>query len=311
MKFIDRKYDNNGMVIFFPGQGMPYLGMGSKVYKDPPSVKCVWDCASEISGFNVQELCIKGPMNKLVRTYYQQVAVTAINIATLYLFRQYFSFNEIGYSGHSAGEYSALFSADVIDLESLFKMIHYRASIMEELANNKKGVMYIVKNCPYQMLYELIEQQNVWGAVNICCDNNEFNQVIGGDIESMRKVVGELLKMKVETRKLAVNGAWHTELMSEGRTLLSQFLQQITFSVPTKPLVMNVSAEFVTDIDIIKKNLVEQLTKTVKWMTTMELWCQQGYKNFIELGDKKILYLFAKDSLVLKGKNIWHINDYI
>ncbi|QEZ93714.1 ACP S-malonyltransferase [Proteus sp. CD3] len=299
------------MILFFPGQGMPYLGMGNRAYSDSPSIKWVWNCASEIAGFDVRAICLKGPMNKLIQTHYQQVAITTINIATLYLLRERCCVNEAGYAGHSAGEYSALFAANVIGLESVFKLISYRASIMQQLATNKKGAMYVVKGCSYQTLSALIEQQNMATLVNICCDNSELYQVIGGEYESVRKIVNQLVKMKIETSKLAVNGAWHTELMREGKKLLAHFLQQIPFSIPHKPVVMNVSADVTTDIETIKQNLVNQLTETVKWTATMALWGSLGYKNFIELGDKRSLYYLAKSSCSLKDKNILHFNDYI
>ncbi|AZH07258.1 ACP S-malonyltransferase [Proteus mirabilis] len=312
MPLREKKYhQNQESILFFPGQGRPYLGMGNRVYRDVPSIKEVWNCASEIAGFDVRTVCLKGPMNKLVQTCYQQVALTTINIASLYLLREHCYVNEAGYSGHSAGEYSALFAANVLELESVFKLISYRASIMQQLAKNNKGVMYVVKNCPYQTLSTLIAQQDLATKVNICCDNSELHQVIGGEYASVRKVVNQLANMKIETNKLAVNGAWHTELMSEGKNLLAHFLQTIPFSIPDKPLVMNVSAEIVSDIETIKQNLVNQLTETVRWTATMALWCHLGYHNFIELGDSKSLYYLAKNSHTLKDKNILHVNDYI
>ncbi len=61
----------------------------------------------------------------------------------------------------------------------------------------------------------------------------------------------------------------------------------------------------------LNRNLVNQLTETVRWTATMALWCHLGYHNFIELGDSKSLYYLAKNSYTLKDKNILHVNDYI
>lgn len=311
MLLTDIVTEQEGAVLLFPGQGAPYIGMGKNLYDLSQATQSVWDCASDISGFNVRQLCIKGPISKLIETRYQQVALTTINIASLLLFRERFSFNEVGYSGHSAGEYSALFAADVINLETLFKMINFRSSLMQELALYNKGVMYVVKNCSYDKLCELINEQNVGRSVNICCDNNDNQQVIGGDSLSVRKVISQLFKLKIEATKLAVNGAWHTILMHEGKERLKHFLADIRFSIPKKPLIMNFSAQFVSEIETIKHNLVEQLTETVRWKETMALWCQHGYQNYIEVSEKKSLYYLAKDSPSLRDKNISHCHDYI
>ena len=92
-----------------------------------------------------------------------------------------------------------------------------------------------------------------------------------GEYASVRKIVNQLANMKIETNKLAVNGAWHTELMgSEGKIYLL-ILQTIPFQSQINPLVMNVSAEIVSDIETIKQNLVNQLTETVRWTATMAL----------------------------------------
>ncbi|MCW2258482.1 [acyl-carrier-protein] S-malonyltransferase [Providencia alcalifaciens] len=285
---------NKDIVMFFPGQGQPYLGMGNNVFNASLRTKAVWDCASEISGFDVRKLCMKGPMTKLVQTRYQQVAVTTINIATLVLLRERFLFNEIGYSGHSAGEYSALFAANVFDLEKLFKIINYRSLIMQELASDKKGVMYIVKNYPYNKIRALIHANGLKGLVNVCCDNNEHQQVIGGDIASVRIIINTLFKMKIETTKLAVNGAWHTDLMLDAKERLKFFLANIDFSPPLQPIIMNVQPKFVSNTKTIKANLVNQLTETVRWRETMTIWYQKGYKNYIEISGKKSLYYIAK-----------------
>ncbi|EKT62331.1 ACP S-malonyltransferase [Providencia burhodogranariea] len=302
---------NEDIVMFSPGQGQPYLGMGNNVFNTSLRTKAVWDCASEISGFDVGKLCMKGPMTKLVQTRYQQLAVTTINIATLLLLRERFLFNEIGYSGHSAGEYSALFAANVFDLEKLFKIINYRSLIMQELASNKKGVMYIVKNYPYNKIRTLIHTNGLKGLVNICCDNNEHQQVIGGDITSVRIIINQLFKMKIETTKLAVNGAWHTDLMLDAKERMEFFLANIDFSPPLQPIIMNVQPKFVSNTKTIKANLVNQLTDTVRWRETMATWNKKGYKNYIEISGKKSLYYIAKNFYPENGITILHSNDYI
>lgn len=299
------------IVMFFPGQGQPYLGMGNNVFNASLRTKAVWDCASEISGFDVRKLCMKGPMTKLVQTRYQQVAVTTINIATLLLLRERFLFNEIGYSGHSAGEYSALFAANVFDLEKLFKIINYRSLIMQELANNKKGVMYVVKNYTHNELRCLINTNGLKGLVNVCCDNNDHQQVIGGDVASIRLIINKLFEIKVETTKLVVNGAWHTDLMLDGKEKLEQFLANIDFSPPQQPIVMNVQPEFVSNTKTIKANLVNQLTDTVRWRETMIIWNKKGYKSYIEISGKKSLYYIAKNFYPINGITVLHSNDYI
>lgn len=291
----------NNYVLIFPGQGMPFLGMGRHAYNESIKIKEVWDCASEISGFDVYHLCMKGPMNKLVKTRYQQVAITAINIATLLMLREKAQFNEVGFSGHSAGEYSALFASDVIDLESLFKLINFRSKLMQELSENKKGVMYVVKSQSNSEVVNLIDQQGFNGVIEICCDNSNNQQVIGGEASYVKEFINYLYKIKVESLKLNVNGAWHTQLMGDGKKILESYLNDFKFSTPKQKIIMNYSAKNVDRSEEIKINLVEQLTETVRWRETIEEWVSEYCQNFIEVSCKKSLFYLAVDFIEIKS----------
>lgn len=299
----------NNYVLIFPGQGMPFLGMGKHIYNKSTKIKEVWSCASEISGFDVYDLCMKGPMSRLVQTRYQQVAVTAINISTLLMLRENFQFNEVGFSGHSAGEYSALFASDVIDLESLFKLIDFRSRLMQELSENKKGIMYVVKNKSNSEIINLIDQQGLNGVIEICCDNSNNQQVIGGEILHMKKFINYLYEIKIESLRLNVNGAWHTRLMGDGTKILESYLNEFKFSTPTQKIIMNYSAVNIENPNEIKINLVKQLTETVRWRETIEEWTNQDYQNFMEVSCKKSLFYLAVD--FLKIKSMIHSDQFI
>ncbi|MBW5407762.1 ACP S-malonyltransferase [Morganella morganii] len=291
----------NNCILIFPGQGMPFVGMGKHAYNESIKIKEVWDCASEISGFDVYNLCMKGPMNKLVKTRYQQVAVTATNIATLLMLREKVQFNEVGFSGHSAGEYSALFASNVIDLESLFKLINFRSELMQGLSESKKGVMYVVKNKSNSEVVNLIDQQGFNGIIEICCDNSNNQQVIGGEILHMEKFINYLYKIKVESLRLNVNGAWHTRLMEDGKKTLEFYLNEFKFSAPEQKIIMNYSAKNAESSEEIKINLVKQLTETVRWRETIEEWVSQYCQNFMEVSCKKSLFYLAVDFPEIKS----------
>ncbi|HIE0658579.1 MULTISPECIES: ACP S-malonyltransferase [unclassified Providencia] len=276
-------------VFLFSGQGSPSLGMGANVRDISINTSRVWDCASDISGIDIRKLCIKGPMSKLIQTRYQQLAVTTINIATLTLLREKFSINEQGYSGHSAGEYSALYAAGVMDMETLFKAIDKRSIIMQSLAREKKGAMYVVKKYSYNKLWELIEYLGLTPFVNICCDNSNNQQVIGGRLEEVKVLVNYLLLNHIEVIKLSVNGAWHSELMRDGKRPLREYLEKLDFAKPKKTIIMNVSALNISNKIDIKNQLINQLTDTVKWQDTIKEWVKIGHGNFLEVGSKKTL----------------------
>ncbi len=77
------KKTEKAVVLLFAGQGNPAIGMGADLWDLTVATKHIWDCASDVSGIDIRRLCLKGPMNRLIQTTVQQLAVTAINV-TLY-----------------------------------------------------------------------------------------------------------------------------------------------------------------------------------------------------------------------------------
>ncbi len=78
------------VVLLFSGQGNPVIGMGSDLWDLNATTKQIWDCASDVSGLDLRRLCLKGPMNRLIQTTVQQLAVTAINVSLYSLCRERF-----------------------------------------------------------------------------------------------------------------------------------------------------------------------------------------------------------------------------
>ena len=114
MQAFEQSGDKAGVALLFPGQGTQHIGMGEAVCDQSPATARVWDCASDIAGFDLRRLCSKGPMPRLDKTQYQQVAVTCVNIASLVALRERGEPDVAALAGHSVGEFSALFAAGVL-----------------------------------------------------------------------------------------------------------------------------------------------------------------------------------------------------
>lgn len=278
-----------GWMMIFPGQGSPAIGMGRDVCDISPGTAAVWDCASDVSGVDVRKLCQQGPMTRLTKTLYQQLAVTTVNAAMLTALRERCSLLEAGYAGHSAGEYSALYAAGVMSLETLFRAITLRATIMQDLAEQRKGAMYVVKPYGHDALRDQIDGMGLGDVLNVCCDNGHQQQVVGGELIAVKALVNHLARSGVNTRKLGVNGAWHTPLMADGVEQMRQALADLPFSSPSCPMIMNSSGKAEYSVAQIKENLALHLIHTVRWRESMDRWAQMGYRRYLEIGNKKIL----------------------
>ncbi|WP_392565883.1 ACP S-malonyltransferase [Utexia brackfieldae] len=299
------------VAFLFAGQGNPTIGMGADLWDSNSQSKVIWDCASDISGIDIRRICLKGPMNKLVHTLHQQIAITAINVTLFHLYREKRPEHEIfGVCGHSVGEYAALYAANVLTLEDLFRCIYFRAQLMDTLSQVNKGTMQVVKGIDHQRLVELIGQVNL--PVDVSCDNSNRQQVIGGEPQALREMASYLMNNHILLTKLAVSGAWHTRLMQDGIERMRDFLATIEIQSPQHKLWMNVTGMTETLPEKIRDNLALHLTHTVQWRTSMNQLLVQASSSslcLIEVSNKPYLRNLLSDFETFSPAMSLHCKD--
>jgi [acyl-carrier-protein] S-malonyltransferase len=125
--------------------------------------------------------------------------------------------------------------------------------------------------------------------------NSPGQIVISGSVEGIDKAI-EILKAKGAKRaiKLAVGGAFHSPLMEPARLELEEAIRNTAFSKPVCPVYQNVNAKPSTDPEIIKQNLVSQLTSPVRWTQSVINMVSDGAALFIEVGPGSVLQGLVK-----------------
>mgnify|MGYP004708228237 FL=1 len=286
---------SNPVVLLFAGQGNPVIGMGADLWDTSAETRRIWDCASDISGLDIRRLCARGPMPRLVQTPVQQIAVTAINIMLYTLYRE--SAGDISVSaacGHSVGEYSALYAAGVMTLEDLFRIIHFRSTLMHNLSLANKGSMQVVKGIDQAGLAALFTQQGV--GAEISCDNSRKQQVIGGSLAALQEGIQVVTQAGLQSSKPGVSGAWHTHLMADGVQPMRDFLTGIDIRPPQFDVLMNVTSLPEKDPQVIRENLSLHLTHTVQWTATLDrLLAHVIPVQFVEISNKAYLLHLLND----------------
>ncbi|MFE4108898.1 ACP S-malonyltransferase [Kosakonia sp. YIM B13611] len=279
----------------FAGQGNPVIGMGADLWNINETTRAIWDCASDISGMDIRRLCLKGPMNRLIQTTVQQIAVTAMNVTLYTLCKDKFAETRvIGSCGHSVGEYSALYAAGSITLENLFRLIHFRSQVMDDVSKKYKGYMLAVKDIDHTALSQMIIESDL--PIDISCDNSCRQQVVGGTIAALNEFSRQLRAAGHEPVKLGVSGAWHTRLMDEGVPVMRKYLSDAEICPPQHAVVMNVTGRAENEPVQIKENLSLHLTHTVKWADSMSLFlANKSPALFVEISNKAYLGKVLKD----------------
>ncbi len=293
--------ETQGCALLFPGQGTQHIGMGAEVCDQSPVTARVWDCASDIAGFDVRRLCSKGPLPKLDKTQYQQVAVTTVNIATLEALRSKRQIDEACVAGHSVGEFSALYAAGVLSLEDVFRGVAARGRIMQALAEQTDGAMYAIKGIDRDGLAALIALHELSDRVSVANDNSPRQQVISGCKLALKELLPTLLREGFEQVRLPVNGAWHSGLMRAGGDDFQAVMDGLDFAEPALPVFTNQAAAALTSASAIKRDLVSNLYSTVRWRESVQSLADSGVSLCLEVGPKKVLSRLLLDFPALQA----------
>jgi [acyl-carrier-protein] S-malonyltransferase len=127
---------------------------------------------------------------------------------------------------------------------------------------------------------------NINDAVVPANYNTPSQLVISGSISGIEQACKELEEKGARVIPLTVGGAFHSPLMESARKSLQEAIESTSFSDPFCPIYQNVTAEATTDVDVIRANLINQLTGSVRWSQTIQNMMANNVDHFIEVGGK-------------------------
>jgi len=119
--------------------------------------------------------------------------------------------------------------------------------------------------------------------------------VISGEANAVN-VACEALKEAGAKRALIlpVGGAFHSPLMDPAKEELAEVINSTEFKEPICPIYQNVNAQPVKNPEIIKQNLISQLTAPVRWTQIVKNMLSDGASVFTEMGPGKTLQGLVK-----------------
>jgi [acyl-carrier-protein] S-malonyltransferase len=280
--------------LFFPGQASQYVGMAKDLYDHSAEVRDLYDLASDLLKADIAHLSFDGPAEELKRTRFTQPAILLHSLAVLTILGD--ALPEFDYAaGHSLGEYGALAATKALTFEDAVRAVVKRAELMEDACRQNPGTMAATMGLTVEQAQHVCDQASSEGVVVPANFNSEIQIVVSGAIPAVQKAA-ELAKAAGAKRAvlLEVGGAFHSPLMQPARDGLKTFLDRVTISAPTKPVVANVTGKNVSTADEIRRLLVEQVTAPVLWAQTMTHLKSSGVTKIIEIGPGKVLTGLAK-----------------
>ncbi|MDI6785431.1 MAG: ACP S-malonyltransferase [bacterium] len=280
----------------FPGQGSQYVGMGEDIYKKYEIVRETFDKAQEALGYNLSYICFNGPKGKLDETIYTQVAILIVSISFLKVIKEENKqlIPEV-VAGHSLGEYTALFAAEALNEQSVLEIVNLRAKYMQEEANKYAGGMVAILGKSREDVELICEK-----ARSKCSKKGEILQIANLNCPLQVIISGtkEVLALAMTLAKdegakrvvpLTVSGPFHSLAMNRSADKINYILETVDIKTPRVPIVANFTAEYVQDIKLIKKYLVEQIRNPVLWEDSIRNMIKKGINVFVEIGPGKVI----------------------
>ncbi len=269
----------------FPGQGSQFPGMGKNLYESCPLARDLFEEADEILGFRITDIMFNGTPDELKRT---DVTQPAIFLHSVILTRCLPDFAPDIVAGHSLGEFSALAAAGAIGFEDGLRLVAARARAMQKACEIQSGAMAAIMRLDAGKIEEICA--GCEGIVVAANYNSQFQTVISGEYEAVQQAC-EKMKEAGARRALIlpVGGAFHSPLMEPARAELAAGIESTRFTTPICPVYQNVTACPSSDPEVIKGNLLIQLTAPVKWTQTVQRMIEDGASRFIEVGPGKVL----------------------
>jgi len=283
----------------FPGQGSQIIGMGHSLATAYPSAKAVFDEVDEALGQPLSQLMWHGTQEELTLTENAQPALMAISLAVIKTLESsgYDLAGNIAYvAGHSLGEYSALAAAGVFSLADTARLLKIRGQAMQQAVPKGQGSMAAIMGFSFPEIVAIASEAETAGGVCRAANDNAPGQVVvSGSADAVARACA-LAKEQGAKRavELAVSAPFHCPLMQPAADKMAQALADIDMRPPLVPLIANVTAQPSTDAEVIRKQLVTQVTGVVRWRESVEYLAANGVTELAEIGAGKVLSSLAR-----------------
>jgi [acyl-carrier-protein] S-malonyltransferase len=276
----------------FPGQGAQAVGMGASLCQSLPAAKALFDRAATILGYDLLDVCARGPKERLDSTAVSQPAIYVASLAALEQLKrdEPASIGEcVACAGLSLGEYTALTFAGALSFDDGLRLVQRRGEAMQRASEATPSGMVSVLLAEQPQVVGWVKQASEKGLLRIANYLCPGNLVVSGAKEACDEVDRLASAGGARTMRLAVAGAFHTPIMQPAVADLTEALAKATFAAPRVPVWANVTARPYRDVEEIKPTLARQVVEPVRWEETMRGLLDAGVERFLEIGPGKVL----------------------
>jgi [acyl-carrier-protein] S-malonyltransferase len=278
--------------ILCPGQGAQVVGMGKDYYDASPAAREVFDAANDAIGFDLKALCFGGPEEELNKTNISQPAIYVTSVACHRAAVASGIVNPAevtAYAGLSLGEYTALHLGGAFSFLDGLKLVKARGEYMQQAAVAVPSSMVAIMGADDAAVTKLCAEC-AGGEVLVPANYNAPGQiVVSGASAACERFAKAAEIAGFKTVVLKVAGAFHSPLMQSGADRMAAELDRVELKPPMKPVYANVTAQPHTSAAEMKRLLIEQIVRPVRWEQTMQTLDAAGEARYVELAPGRTL----------------------
>jgi len=321
------------VAFLFPGQGSQATGMGADVYQTSTAAREVFETVDEALGISLSKICFEGPEDTLRETINAQPAIVTVSLALLAAFQEALSPHSSTWSsplvpsytaGHSVGEYAALVVSGALDLKSAALLVRERGRLMHHEGTVCPGGMAAIIAMDAEPLQEVCQEAENQasqstdetnradhpgqGRVIIANFNAPGQIVISGEQKALNLAM-KLAKARRAKRDipLPVSGAFHSPVMQPAVSGLAKAIATTPVQDTRIPVISNIHATPLTETQMIREELAQQIASPVQWTRSIEYLASVGVTIFIEIGPGQALTGMVKR--IVKGVTTINISS--
>lgn len=283
----------------FPGQGSQSPGMGQFLFNEFQIARETFEEASDAIGVDIKKLCFNDSAEVLSLTENTQPALLTVSTATARVLQTQFGAKPAITAGHSIGEYASFVLADVITFKDAVRAVRLRGQAMQSAVPVGQGGM----TATLGLNEEQVQALCAWAMketglkplspANFNCDGQI---VISGNLKILdwlkANFKAEILPGEPKRAKLiplAVSAPFHCEMMKPAEEKMQNFFEDISFQNAKLQIIQNVHAQIETQADVLKKNLITQISAPVRWTQSMQALKKTQQNKVIEVGNGNVL----------------------
>ncbi|MBP0983542.1 MAG: ACP S-malonyltransferase [Oscillospiraceae bacterium] len=291
-------------VFLFSGQGSQYPGMGAELAEKSSAAKRIYECGSDIMGFDLAKKLSDSTPEELAQTRLSQPAIFTTSLLALAAAREN-GIENCAVAGHSLGEYAAMYASGVLGMEDAFKAIKLRSEAMAKAAEATGGAMAAIIGSDNETIAKICEEVN--GFCAPANYNSPQQTVIAGEAAAIDEALAKFAELGKRGVKLAVSAAFHTKLMNSAAEEFKAAVAGFPFKTPDCDFYSNLYGKKLEDFSDMPSYLAAHICSPVKFTDELEAMNNAGIEAYVELGPGKVLTGLVKKTF--RGTNAMQIEN--